>query len=366
MNLHPGFFENLKDQRGVTLVIFAGSLVMLLAFAALAIDIGYLAVSKNELQNVADASALAATRYIGHAYEGITDYSQQKNYTFSRASIVAVAQQAALQNSAGGVSIVVDDSDVDIGTWSQTTKTLTITSTYQQISAVQVRAHRDATRNGNVPTFVSGIIGINSMGISTPATASLTGQGTAGPGGLPIPIGIDKSWFTLNQCNDPIVFYPTACPGAGWHDYDGLSEGCGPNPSAACMKKIIDGLTDGTFISPPTYAGAFFNFTGGTLTSALQDFQTLFDVMKVKNDGVLDKDNNSSTWTTTVVVYDSGCGNPNATYKIVGFATAVITEVIDVGGNKQVNGVVVCNGVDPGRGGGGEYGTWGSIPGLVQ
>lgn len=46
-------------QRGSVAVITAVSLVSLLGFAALAIDIGNLLVARNELQNAADAAALA-------------------------------------------------------------------------------------------------------------------------------------------------------------------------------------------------------------------------------------------------------------------------------------------------------------------
>ena len=51
-----------KDQRGAVAVIVALTLVVLLAFGALAVDLGYLMMVKNELQNAADAGALAGAR----------------------------------------------------------------------------------------------------------------------------------------------------------------------------------------------------------------------------------------------------------------------------------------------------------------
>lgn len=50
--------------RGQTLVIFALSLVVLLAMAALAFDIGQVLLAKRAQQNAADAAALAGARYI--------------------------------------------------------------------------------------------------------------------------------------------------------------------------------------------------------------------------------------------------------------------------------------------------------------
>ena len=49
----------LKDQKGTVIVLFALTLTVLLGFTALAIDIGDLYVGRNELQNAADAAALA-------------------------------------------------------------------------------------------------------------------------------------------------------------------------------------------------------------------------------------------------------------------------------------------------------------------
>lgn len=50
----------LKEERGAALVWVAGSLVMLLAFSALAVDLAWLYLNTSRLQNAADASALAA------------------------------------------------------------------------------------------------------------------------------------------------------------------------------------------------------------------------------------------------------------------------------------------------------------------
>ena len=47
------------------------------------------------------------------------------------------------------------------------------------------------------------------------------------------------------------------------------------------------------------------------------------------------------------------------------FATVTITEVL-VTPEKTINAQVVCENIEPGRGGGGQYGTKGAIPGLVE
>ena len=49
----------LKNQRGVSAIVVAIALVVLIGFAALAVDLAYLFAARNELQNAADAGALA-------------------------------------------------------------------------------------------------------------------------------------------------------------------------------------------------------------------------------------------------------------------------------------------------------------------
>jgi Flp pilus assembly protein TadG len=65
------YLRNLKDQKGVALVLVAIMIVMLLGFVALAIDVGLLMVARNELQNIADGAALAACGELGAIYRSL-------------------------------------------------------------------------------------------------------------------------------------------------------------------------------------------------------------------------------------------------------------------------------------------------------
>ena len=62
---------HVSDQRGVVVITVAVLLVSLLSFGALALDISSLFVVRNELQNAADAGALAATRFL-YSADGTT------------------------------------------------------------------------------------------------------------------------------------------------------------------------------------------------------------------------------------------------------------------------------------------------------
>ena len=88
-------------------------------------------------------------------------------------------------------------------------------------------------------------------------------------------------------------------------------------------------------------------------------------VQSLYPDGTL---RNLHKWETSVVIYDRGdCSNPNQSIKIVGFAEIELRDVLN-SPEKLVRGTLKCHYVDegPSRGGGGEYGTKGSIPGLVR
>ena len=354
--------KRLQQRDGVILVSAALVLIAMIAFAAMAVDIGYAMVVRNELQDICDASALAAARYMGHTYEGLT-HQQILSHVFNKdTEIFPIADQVAQKNMAGAQYINLNSSDVEIGQWDATTRTFT--ANLNPADAVRVKARRDGSANGPISTYFARVLGINTLDVSAVATAALTGQSTTGPGGLPVPFGIPRYRFQSSFCNQPIIFYPANDPDgcAGWHFYDETQHG------ADRLRQILDGLAAGTYISPETIAGITqFYFTGGNVANALTNFQNLFDVMKVLDDGILDQDNDPTTWTTALPVYDWGdCSNPNTWVTIVGFATITIHTVTRPPEPQVIGATIICMNVDPGRGSGGEYGTYGSIPGLVE
>ena len=355
-----------KNEQGNVAIIVALSIVAFISFTALSIDIGYALVTRNQLQNVADSAALAATRRLSHDYYDGKSFPDQQAVTVAacRSTLVTTAQQAAAANIAGGKYITsINDSDIIIGQWHSLTKSLTPDA--NPPDAVKVTARRDASANAPITTFFAGIFGTKQVSVTASATAALTAQSTAPQGRIPFPAGISDYWFSAGGgCNQPIQFYPTGSLSgcAGWHTYT-------TSPSnASTLKTILKGLTDGTFQTPETLAGqTLYAFTGGTVASDFNEMKNLFDAMRVKNDGVFDLDTNPNTWTTTVIVYDrNDCSNPTGTLTVLGFATATITSVVG-SPSKVINAVVACNSfVTGGRGGGSDYGSKGTIPGLVQ
>ena len=358
-----GIISNGVNQHGSIVIFIALALIMFLGFAALAVDIGHITVTKNELQNISDGASLAATRKLGDIYQGMT-YTQQQSYVCNptdQASIRSVAIDVGLKNVAGKKNITIDPNDVIIAKWDPTTKIPPTTDDYNQPDAVRVIARRSSSSaEGPLSNIFAKILGKDTTNVETDAVAALTAQSTVEPGNV-IPVGIDEQWF-INKtvfCDQVIKFYPTSTPEgcAGWNTFEHW-----PASESYLRKDILEPwAAGGNNPAPGAEIGDQFVFTGGTLgNNTFQAFLDLFNYMKTR-----DGDGDDSQWTAQVVVYEnSNCGNPTGLRKIVGFATAIITNVIPP--NVEITAKVICDNVEPGRGGGGEYGTKGTIPNLVE
>lgn len=419
------FPARVKNNHGTVVVLVAALLVALLAFTALAVDVGRYMVTRNELQNIADSAALAAGGVLGNIYQHLSPADQQAYICDSddAASIKTTAINVGALNSAGGLdNIVIRPEDVIIGTWNGDA----VIPTLDQPDAVRVIARRDGDANSPITTFFAGLIGINTLAVSMDATAALTGQSSTEPGELELPIGISSYFYQDgNSCNGHIVFNPTNDPDscAGWNSFD-MSP-----PNDSLLRDIINGDPG----SPATIAGdTAFNFIGGNLSNPTFDallslfqrkgYDTLADgvtpvetiasededgnpiqipkpgsltnedVIPIAEDGLPLYDDDGSVrldengdplpqaeypdgtprnlhrWETTVAVYNwDSCDNPNAPITIVGYTRVAMTNV-QTAPQKTIVGKVMCDlfsDFDT-RGGGGEFGIKGTIPGLVD
>jgi hypothetical protein len=85
----------IKNKRGVSAIVVAMSIVMLIGFAAIAVDVFHLTVVKNELQNAADAGALEGAGTLYRASLG--DYVDRNANEY--------AYDAAVANQSEGVAV---------------------------------------------------------------------------------------------------------------------------------------------------------------------------------------------------------------------------------------------------------------------
>jgi Flp pilus assembly protein TadG len=168
-------------------VLVALMLVALMAFVALAVDLGYIMLVHAQLQNAADSAALSGasqlldpallggTLNLGTAQTNAMANARTQAQTFAHANYgggVALALDANISNASSGdivVGYIANPSDRS----SPLVPTTVGSGNFPNV--VQVTAHRDAVRNGVLPLFFARVLGITTWNVEATATASYQG-----------------------------------------------------------------------------------------------------------------------------------------------------------------------------------------------
>lgn len=360
----------LKNEQGAVAAMTAIFLLVLLAVAAAAIDIGHALVARNELQNVADGAALAGTRALAVIYEGMTP-AEQQDYTLTsgdRATIVGAVQTTAVANHAAGVPVDVLDADIAVGTWDPAAHVHTPTD--DQPTAVRVWARRDDTANGPISTFLASVVGMASVSVSAVATANLGPLNAVAPGDMNAPFTISEYYFNSGfGCGNTIQFSPSngtpqSC--TGWTTYN-------QSPfNNNTLTNMINQMAQGNNPTPGAIGGQTAIATGnGNLGNpAWTALQNLLQY----------NINTNGAWNALVPVYAGDDCTPSQWQTVVGFATVQVTYVGGPGNpNNSLNctggnvaagcimGQIQCNVFNGTVGGGVPFGpTLATLPGLVE
>ncbi|MGB2927369.1 MAG: pilus assembly protein TadG-related protein, partial [Desulfobacterales bacterium] len=185
-----------KDQRGASLIVVAIALFFLIGFAALAVDFGYSHVVRNQIQNAADAGALAGANDLFNADGSINTGANQTGYN------------TATSNKSGGNAVEVNwtspenDTDVQRGHWtfgnpgvftenSNTTQiNLFIPNHDYNADTDFINAVKVVTHNTQIPSFFAKIFGYGNYQRTSDAVAIRTGAGYFEHGDFDFPIAI--------------------------------------------------------------------------------------------------------------------------------------------------------------------------------
>jgi Flp pilus assembly protein TadG len=145
-----------RNDSGTVMVLTSMLMVVFLGFAALVIDIGHLYVVRNELQNAADAGALAGATNLAPyiiATSPIPDWD----------SAQAAAESTTKANRTDNT--LITDCQVQPGYFNLVTREMqssTIAATSVDVPAVRVNVARaEGQNNGPVLPFLARIFGIN-------------------------------------------------------------------------------------------------------------------------------------------------------------------------------------------------------------
>jgi Flp pilus assembly protein TadG len=183
-----------KRDKGVVAVIVALLLPVLLGFGALAVDIGYRFLIQNEMQNAADATALAAAACL----YGRADCGNQNASTPDWGGAAGRGNSFASSNSVEQTD--VNSVHIDYGYWNITKTNPTLLELpyapgTNDLPAIRVTINKSDTENGGgAATFFAKIWGINAMPLSATAVAAVSYAGTAGPGAL-FPLVVTKCLY---------------------------------------------------------------------------------------------------------------------------------------------------------------------------
>lgn len=192
------------DQRGAVAALVALCLVIFVGFTALAVDIGHLYVVRNELQNAADAGALAGALKLFNEDGSINPGANE------------IARNAAEANKSEKEDVEV--ASVERGHWSFATKTFTPNDSLEQTELWDVsfaeldtnpafiNAVRVYTQRAQIPAtlYFARIFGKESQQMQAQAIAYIGFAGTIEPFGVDQPISICKQAITREDkytCN---------------------------------------------------------------------------------------------------------------------------------------------------------------------
>lgn len=159
-----------RQRRSGSVLVFAAFLMLaMIAMLAFAVDIGYLQVTRSQLQNAADATALAA------AWDLIDESALSGNANPSQTIGLArtTADQYTSYNRVGGAASELATEDVEIGYLGNPSDPCAQINFNNPsfFNAVRVHVRRTGEQNGGIALFFARVLGIDSANQQAQATA---------------------------------------------------------------------------------------------------------------------------------------------------------------------------------------------------
>jgi Flp pilus assembly protein TadG len=201
--------------RGVVAVLLVVSIFALMGFLALSIDLGMMAMTRAQLQDVTDAAAMAGCRSLN----GNTTGTANNNY----AAVTPTATAVATSNAVMGATVTASQVNVNIGRWvydnpSQTFQGQIPGSAGSNWSLVQATVTSNISSQlsfSRLLNFTGGTVQVTSTAIHRPRDISLV-LDFSGSMRFASLLGVDYATST-RASNNPDTNYPT------WGHYSSTS-----------------------------------------------------------------------------------------------------------------------------------------------
>jgi hypothetical protein len=370
LNVQQKWHDWLHDHSGVATIFTMLTIAILLGFAAMVVDVGHIVVARGELQNAADAAALAGARgYFPNAPPSGTPVPPDS------ISARAAAENYVNKNYADTQGLTIAPGDIHTGVWHwgnpghfEETNVAYVHNT-STILAIQVTVRKDDTSNNPVSMTLARIFGVTEVNAQATAVAinemPLGGTQKCGTSLFAVPKGCAD-----NACASPNKEYVVhlrndSDDNAGWASIIGSMSA----ERGKCLAQLIGTDCAVTLKKSCTTADCDPSIeVGGTIFTQNGVDSSIIQTLK----DTLDKCTScGKTLTLQVPVVEGECNSVkwNGTKKIVGVTTFTITQV-DGPPVNTITGFIDCNTyteVGPPAPPGAEFfGTVSLVPKLAQ
>jgi len=177
-----------QHERGASVIFVAALMLMLVSVVAMAVDVGRMMVSKNELQNAADMAALEGAKGFGSYFA--PNAAQASAKANSAITTLNKVDKLALQSS---------DATITTGRWSGATGFVAAAPNLSPgvMPAIRVTLNRSSGQGtGPITTLFANVFGVASFNTSATAVGVLSG--TFIEGSAAIPVAVDYCYAQLN------------------------------------------------------------------------------------------------------------------------------------------------------------------------
>jgi len=337
-----------RDESGAVAIITAIVLSVLIGMVALVVDVGHLATVRNELQNAADAAALAGARNF-YPDPGIIPIP---NCSYAKEA----AHDYLTRNYSDNQYLKISMEDIKTGLWRWTPGRFEVSPdcSYEinpdTAPAVEVTVKRDSALNPPVTMWFARIFGVETANAYATAVAiNELPIGELGPCkvsifAIPACVGNETCAKTEKQWQVTL--------GPDWADTGGYVSFT-EHPSANDMKKLASGEC-----GPGVRTGQEVFLQNGVDASVIMALKKRWEEVTKKGEKLV---------LTCPVV--KGCTDVkyNHTATVAGFMDFEITEVLGPP-DKKINGILKCHGegVEDAGPGGEYFGLVSLLPKLTK
>ncbi|MBW1711741.1 MAG: hypothetical protein JRJ59_01150 [Deltaproteobacteria bacterium] len=347
----------IREERGVAAVAVIFSLAALVGLTGAAVDMGVLYSARSELQNAADAAALAAAAEMVVGDENGQSVAQPDE-------ALAAAHQYAQAHKSLDVDLTMLSADFTVGRWDHDINDFAYTgfsTDPDDLTAAQVKLRRDTLANSPVNTFFAKLLGIDNVPVAATSVAYLGYAGSVPPEGAEVPIVVtpDKVSDGDNPyCDTWIIVddYPSNESGTGWTTFKLY------NQTTSKLRKYARGV----WTAPELAVGDEIYVFGWDISyKVFRDLKRRFEDLEVEE------------WLVTVPVVMRPGAQEGPIYmchsrtpvEIVGFARMAITEVkqhYEDGVNQVVCRLICDVTQESSRTGGRNFGARASLPVTIN